>query len=68
MYSSCTPKEVFYKISQYDFEKIESDMQAGPFLKHEYVIKNTGPSEVSEATAVFYWPLKIATGETLPTI
>ncbi|XP_065213980.1 integrin alpha-PS2 isoform X2 [Planococcus citri] len=63
--SSCTPKEVYYNISQYNFEDIQSDIQAGPFLKHEYVIKNSGPSEITEATAVFYWPLKIASGEDL---
>lgn len=63
MFSSSSPKEIYYNISQYQYENIETDIQAGPFLKHEYIIKNLGPSEVSEATAVFYWPLRISTGK-----
>ena len=53
---------LYYNTSQYGHEKIETDVQAGPFFKHEYTIKNLGPSDVLEAEVIFDLPSQTPQG------
>lgn len=62
-FSESKPKEVNYNSSQYNYDEIKTDSDAGPFLRHTYTIKNLGPSDMSEAKVVFTWPSKTSAGK-----
>lgn len=65
MCSSQSSPTVYYNSSQHIQEKIETDIEAGPFLRHEYVIKNLGPSDVVTADVLIEWPWQTTSGEAL---
>ncbi|XP_065210272.1 integrin alpha-PS2-like [Planococcus citri] len=60
--NSATNGPVTYNPSQYRTEPVRKDTDAGPKAIHQYIIKNSGTANLSEVSAIFFWPVKSTNG------
>ncbi|XP_065213912.1 integrin alpha-PS2-like [Planococcus citri] len=53
---------VSLEISSASYITVRKDIEAGPEVIHQYIIKNSGTANLSEVSAIFFWPVKLTNG------
>ncbi|XP_012282134.1 integrin alpha-PS2 isoform X2 [Orussus abietinus] len=59
------PKDLYYNPENYTAEAIQTELEFGPAVIHNYTIRNLGPSGILEAEAFLVWPAQTLAGDEL---